>query len=316
MHTCTRFLPLLGALALNTCGGGSNSHSPVSPTAMDLVTSSSQSGEGPLGVCDVTFSNATLTPTLDVITIPSGDPFFVAATKCIRVFGLMFFASNVGPEIADSKLTHAASIAAQYLDNNEDGTVDDLSVNNFLERQNASIVVVNTLGTDEDIFLQRVGDLIEYNASQLGVKEMPPDAGKGLGGAQFDASLEEILHLIQDNGYMYAHPDLSQEGTTKLTTAMDVARGGHFTSVPAQYPDGAWFTYYDTHCDYLCQATEYFYWLLTSVLDGQSHRCSILEPEWRLCTRTQVQTGDTLGYDLVTNPAYNLPTVLPDGQYR
>ena len=65
-----------------------------------------------------------------------------------------------------------------------------------------------------------------------------------------DASLEEILHLIRDVGYVHAHPDLSPGGTrenrlqgpTKLTDAMDIAPGRKFTSDPTQYPDGAWYT--------------------------------------------------------------------------
>ena len=97
---------------------------------------------------------------------------------------------------------------------------------------------------------------------------------------------------------------------------MDIARGGKFISVPAQYPSDAWLTYDDVGCDYRCQASEYFFWLLSSVLGAQTNRCNDIRDNWTLCTRDQVQVTDTAGYALVTNPAYNLPARLPDGRYR
>ena len=35
------------------------------------------------------------------------------------------------------------------------------------------------------------------------------------------------------------------------------------------WTDKAWYSYNDVTCTYGCQKTEYFYWLLTSYLDGQ-----------------------------------------------
>jgi hypothetical protein len=260
---------------------------------------------------------ASVTPTFEVITIPAGDPLAEAATKCIRVFGVMVMANKVGVDITDAKLKHAATIAAEWLDNNEDGIVDDSAVNNSLLERTATVVVIN--GSDDlHFFMVRAGGLVQQNAQEVGVLEMWPDSCKGCGGSQYDAAAEEILHLIQNNGWNYAYPDINDRGftTNKLTAAMDVARGGNFQSIPASYPASAWYTYDDAHCDYACQLTEYLFWLVTSAADGNSHRCSLIEHEWDLCTRALVESNDALGWAIVTDLSYNLPTVHPNGIYR
>ena len=226
----------------------------------------------------------------------------------------------MGGKITDGKLKHAAAITAEWLDNNEDGLVDDVAANNAIARRNGAVLLVNNEQGDENVFGDRFGNNAGITWSKLVVHQIPPEMSNG----NFDASLEEILHLIHDTGYMYAHPDLSPgetlenrvQGSTKLTDAMDTARGGNFMTVLAQYPSDAWYSYDDVGCDYRCQAGEYFFWLVSSVLGTQVSRCNDIRHEWSLCTREQVQATDTTGYPLITNPAHNLPTVLPDGRYR
>jgi hypothetical protein len=87
-------------------------------------------------------------------------------------------------------------------------------------------------------------------------------------GRDFDASIEEVLHLIT-HGYVNLYPDRFSHRSSDLTRAMDVARGGQFRSIPRRYPEGAWYTYDDETCEYECMAVEYFYWALTSILGGQ-----------------------------------------------
>ncbi len=98
---------------------------------------------------------------------------------------------------------------------------------------------------------------------------------------------------------------------------MDIARGGYFEKVPDEYPEDAWFTYYDKTCDYNCQITEYTYWALTSILGAQDYpgRLDEIQHEWKLNTLEKVSTVDYTVYSILTNPLYKLPTVLPDGNY-
>ena len=139
------------------------------------------------------------------------------------------------------------------------------------------------------------------------------------GGDEFDASLEEVLHLVTHEGYAYAYPEVFGEkpGTT-LANCLDMARGGHFKRVPRRYPKGAWFTYDDRSCDYGCQCTEYLYWAVTSVLGAQdtARRREDIGQEWRLYNRELVKIRDSKVYELITDPKYKLPSRLPDGKYR
>ena len=61
--------------------------------------------------------------------------------------------------------------------------------------------------------------------------------------------------------------------------------------------------------------TEYLYWLLTSKLGAQINRLEEIGQEWTLVKPEHVESLDTLGCALITNPLYKLPTILPDGKY-
>ena len=134
---------------------------------------------------------------------------------------------------------------------------------------------------------------------------------------RFDVSLEEVWHIISHAGYATAYPEAFGEGAgTALSNAMDLARGGRHNGVPSNYPEGAWYTYDDRTCDYECQSTEYFYWALTSLLGAQANRLDEIGNEWRLNTAQKLQEGDPAIYQLLTDPTYALPTILPDGTYK
>ena len=70
-----------------------------------------------------------------------------------------------------------------------------------------------------------------------------------------------------------------------MSEAMDVARGGHYESVPNQYPENAWYTYYDTTCEYECMATEYIYWAVNSWVGALENQEDRIKDEWRPNTR-------------------------------
>lgn len=102
-------------------------------------------------------------------------------------------------------------------------------------------------------------------------------------GEPFDAALEEVLHFIT-NGYAAIFPKAfgaAKPGDSKLTAAMDKARGGAFTTIPKPYPANAWYTYDDATCTYSCMAVEYFYWVHTTILGAQQQRLDTIGREWR-----------------------------------
>jgi len=135
---------------------------------------------------------------------------------------------------------------------------------------------------------------------------------------RFDATLEEVLHLINNAGHSYAYPGtFGKNKKSALSKAMDVARGGRFFKIPSIYPANAWFSYYDSTCDYeTCQTIEYLYWALTSILGAQENRLNEIGKEWKLNTADLLENTDNEIFELLTNPIYNLPTILPDGSYK
>lgn len=229
-------------------------------------------------------------------------------TRKVEVFGVAIYAV---PEVEEAKLLHAAHVMAQYLDNDEDGTVDNqLVVDKMLENKAFVVMWKNENELDLDPPSDREGQ-------DLGNDETHPLFVANGKTGEFDAPLEEVLHIITHAGYAFAYPEIfGEEAGTSLSNAMDIARGGHFTSIPNVYPNEAWYSYDDETCEYNCQTTEYLYWSLTSLLGAQENRIDDIGHEWKLNTPALVESTDVAIYELLTNPDYKFPTVLPDGTYR
>ena len=238
-------------------------------------------------------------PNFTIISL--SDTGFTSINRKVMVFGIPIYAFY---NVEDSKLLHAANIMAQYLDNDENGTVDN------------SLLLSTLLNNEAALFMWKTESQITLNAQDLGADESIPLWHTNGKIGQFDAALEEVWHVITYSGYSDAYPEIFGENPgTSLTNAMDIARGGNFTSIPQNYPNGAWYTYDDQTCDYRCMATEYFYWGMTSILGAQENRLNEISQEWDLNTRSLVENTDTAIYSLLNNPVYNFPTVLPDGSY-
>lgn len=231
--------------------------------------------------------------------------------RSVDVFGIKLFAAASVP---DAKLLHAANVMAQYLDNNADGSPDNLAVVNKMVELQATMVMMSV--ESELATLEAAVPNMQY-AQDLRTDETLPEGIPHVAGAnRFDATLEEVLHLITHVGYAGVYPQVFGEQTgTVIADAMDIARGGQFISTPASYPAGAWYSYTDATCDYSCMVTEYIYWGLTSKLGAQSTRATDIGDEWRLNTPALFQSGDVAAYTLFNDAQYAWPTTLPDGQY-
>ncbi len=159
----------------------------------------------------------------------------------------------------------------------------------------------------------------EIRGQELYASEIVFDNGKR---KYFDASLEEILHLITDAGYGEIYPHVfSDDKDSQVAFAMKKARGGVVGHARPIYPKKAWFSYTDESCDHACQISEYLYFLITSYLtkpgmgqDFPGRRCQIVK-EWRLNTHDKVVRRDKAGTRIIANRRYHLPTMLPNGRY-
>ncbi len=267
-------------------------------------------------------------PRIEIVEIPSEFSAFkqVGCDKYVNVFVIHIFASLTTSE---EKLSHAAGVLAQYLDNDEDGVPDNTPVLSHLVSRKVFIIMPGTQAEMERLEM----DLVDEGGYRFGQdlygEETKPDFlvdGKinASDGSYYDGALEEILHPITHYGYANAYPEVfgTKRGSI-LAKCMDAARGGYFEQVPqggpkSGYPAEAWYHYTDETCDYGCMVTEYIYWALTSILGTQDFpgRHEALEVEWELNTRELVKNRDPIVYQLLTDPQYRFPTQAPDGNYK
>ena len=244
--------------------------------------------------------------TINQVTEPELAQFF---TKRVEVFGLEILATSDTP---DAKISHAAAVVAQYLDNDQDGQADDPAVTTSLEEQRATLLMAPDQEALELLDPFGSSALEGRLLQDLYAEETAPTGGR------FDASLEEIHHLILNGGWSRVYPkQLGQQSGSEIATYMNIARGGYFEETPQEYPVGAWFSYDDETCTYDCMLTEYTYWVHTSLLGAQatSRRCEEILREWKLCFPDEVVETDDAA-TIFQNPKNLLPDRLPDGNYQ
>lgn len=165
-----------------------------------------------------------------------------------------------------------------------------------------------------------------------------------------DAATEETLHMITNVGFSGVYPAdfwngefaegtpefASQvykcyvderkgkglEGASRLTTAMDNARGGFFAEIPDQYPAGAWYTRY-SECEYHCLVDEYVHWaaitragMMEGRVTGIPRNREGQGDEWAIETAEELEQIDPQVHELLNHSEFNFPSVAPDGSYR
>jgi hypothetical protein len=232
----------------------------------------------------------------------------------VNVFGVHIVATDGVPR---DRLLHAANVMAQYLDNDGNSLPDDPTV---VEQMVAHDAVIFMPATHSDVLFLYLKLPLRILGAGVGQElygeETVPSGQTGTFG-KFDASLEEILHLIQNAGYAKAYPEkFDSMRESELLRLSDQARGGTFDIPPVTYPEEAWYHYDDETCDRSCNADEYFYWSLTTLLGGQASRCDEIAHEWEPCTPKQLSEADPEIVALLTDPQWNLPTELPNGSYQ
>jgi hypothetical protein len=238
---------------------------------------------------------------------------FSGFTKYVDVLGCFFIVAET--TIPDAKVLHAAAVAAELLDNNEDGIVDDPLIETQLQNDHAFIPIFSTEGSNAENLL-----FDHYNgngaSAVLYKNEMDPSQTGHWGD---DATVEEVMHTINRVGHtnIYPYAFSIQPNSSFMSDAMDVARGGQFMTIPNPYPASAWYHYDDWTCDYECMMIEYMYWAIVSfmgILDDAQTAQGIAN-EWEPYNATLLQSMDILMYTLITDTQYRLPLIAPDGNY-
>ncbi len=254
-------------------------------------------------------------------------------TKGLTVFGISLLATS---GVSDAKLLHAANVTAELLDNDENGTVDNLCV----------VAKLNDLSTYVTMY---DSDTSEFDTSTLVAAGASKNSGLGANetvvnyadNVKHDASIEEIFHLITQHGYSNVYPTVFGESNTSTSTmakAMDVARGSTTPQRCAETPctwtynntdcstagsvdntsnDKAWYFYADTTADYQTMQTEYMYWSVSSKfgMHDSAAGLSKASSEWCPNTKAKLLAQDVTMHNLIDNSTYAFPTVLPNASY-
>jgi len=238
---------------------------------------------------------------------------FSGFTKYVDVLGCFFIVAE--STIPDAKVLHAAAVAAELLDNNEDGIVDDPLIESQLQNEQAFMPIFSSEGSNAENLL-----FSNYNGNGASAvlynNEMDPSQTGHWGD---DATVEEVIHTINHVGHTNIYPNAfsMQPNSSLMSDAMDVARGGQFMTIPNPYPASAWYHYDDWTCDYECMMIEYMYWAIVSymgILDD-AQTAQGISNEWEPYNATLLQSTDILMYALITDTQYKLPLLAPDGNY-
>ena len=251
----------------------------------------------------------------------------------INVFGIYVVSTSSIPEVYQQ---HTANVLAQYIDNDADGVPDDEKIIANL-RDRLAVFPIWTPELREKVFSEPC-DVHTAASMYRGNSDDDSDAWALNGGitstnnintrsgVNWDTNLEEVWHLIS-SAYYQVYPEYFADGRdcesctgeySKLTDALDAARGGRFFEAPSKYPEGAWYTY---DIPYVGQAHEYMYWILMAnfnALDPSiTTYCENVYAEWRGgCNKEELKQKDVLAYDLLNNYGFKIPTVIPDGNYK
>ena len=160
----------------------------------------------------------------------------VAGYKFTKVFGVSVFAHT---SVSEAKFQHIASIMAEWLDNDEDGCVDTPIILKYLvDKEAPAYVVIKKNKEKGDWYIPFMKKGLQCSAPQEEWETVPKCTGlKGTNQCS-DATLEEVWHVIQGQGYapafkkyfwMGGFDDLKtkfKNVNSTLATLLDAARGG------------------------------------------------------------------------------------------
>ena len=171
-----------------------------------------------------------------LVPVYGGDPVLLKGSECdadayaagirrqINVLGVTkIYGFKNTP---DAALVHAAHVTAEYLDNDADGIVDDALVGAALREQGAAMIMARDEDAMEDAW-DAMGDDAAVDAffDAHALQDLYGEETAYPGYAPlFDASLEEVLHLVTHVGYASAYPDTfaESEGSLLYAAIMDV----------------------------------------------------------------------------------------------
>lgn len=209
-----------------------------------------------------------------------------------RVFDAVTICATA--HVSPVKLRHAAAIAAQWLDNDGDGLVDEPRLLPLL-REKGALLVMSEAGFP---LVASLRIMMGHSGvtQDLGAQETAPHDGER------DAAPEEIHHLIYNAGWVELFPDLfaDRPGSTLYRIWEQAEQRGHYD-------------YDDPTCNAACKVSEFFYLATAAYLGSEA---DLQSNEMRLKTRQDLTEALPDIVALMQSERYHYPTrAWPDGDY-
>ena len=148
----------------------------------------------------------------------SPERAFNVFCKKVNVFGVMIYATT---NVTDQDLLHTANILAQYLDNDEDDSFDNqLVLDKMIENHSSMVLFGSENSKNQRAFNSARAIEDEYKLQDLYGSEIHPNWNYD---SPFDATYEEVLHLITNSGYSQVYPSVfGEEEGSEIALAMDI----------------------------------------------------------------------------------------------
>lgn len=199
-------------------------------------------------------------------------------------------------EVKRAKLVHAANVTAQWLDNDQDGKVDEPRLLPLL-KQNKATLLMSARGFSEQAFDKIEPDLENTIGQDLSGEETSPIDRR-------DASQEEIHHLIVNAGWQNLAPTVFSD--TK-------AQGSLLYKQWQKAEQQGSYSYDDPTCDDRCKTVEFFY-LATAAYLGSS--ADLQSDEMMIKNRRSLKQKLPELVNMMESFDYQYPVHLwPDGNY-
>ncbi len=214
--------------------------------------------------------------------------------KSAMVFDVLLICGTNG--VPADKLRHAAGVAAEWLDNDEDGLVDDEALLAALGQSRPAVVMTRDgMPLLHGIRLFRA--FSDHAPQDLGAEETATPGRR-------DASQEEIHHVIMNAGWQRLRPDVFSENAEDDSELYRVWKYAN---------DNGYYSYGDPTCDDSCKVTEFVY-LATAAYLGST--ADLFSDELTLKTRESLREVLPEVVAIFESEEYAYPTNhWPDGRY-
>ncbi|WP_052245288.1 hypothetical protein [Halocynthiibacter namhaensis] len=215
--------------------------------------------------------------------------------KSAVVFNSLTICGTSG--VSQDKLQHAANVAAQWLDNDQDGVADNPVVNEQLAANKATVVMS---GSGFGMTAARIYSALEldgrFGQDLHAVETNNPE--------RRDASQEEMHHIISGAGWAAVYPELFAD----QSETSQIYKGWEHSDANGYY------VYNDPTCNNFCKNMEHLYKAVAAYLGSDA---DLADTEFTIKSQAELREKHPDMVALFESPDYDYPNHMwPDGAYE